>query len=102
MMTDSDSEIEIIPPQAAAEIIDREIAALRSEGWVIVTQSDYAARLTRDRMNRDVRVDLLGEVSYEDKPLTIEQESGRLAAMLLLMIFFFLLLTIAGIIGLID
>lgn len=68
-------------------------------GWRMVTGHDYMARLTRGRRNIDFMVDLLGNVTVEEKPIGPAQMQGRLYAWLLLgasMILALLLAYLAG------
>jgi hypothetical protein len=57
------------------------------------------ARLTRGRRNVDFLVDLLGNVSIEEKPITSAQVQGRLNAWLLLGASLFLALLLAYVAG---
>lgn len=85
------TEIDPIPAEQAREIL---YAAIRErlgehwndeeKGWRIVTSHDYMARLTRGRWNIDFMVDLLGNVTIQEKPIDAAQIQGRLNAWLLL------------------
>ncbi|NJL93155.1 MAG: hypothetical protein HC915_05225 [Anaerolineae bacterium] len=94
--------VEPIAPEAAAVILAPKLAELEAEGWVVLVQTDYMARLTRGKSNLDVRVDLLGQLELEEKPLTLPQESGRIIATLFLIIFFLLALVLASGLGVLD
>lgn len=99
-------EIEPIPPEEARAILD---AAIRTRlgadweheegGWVRVTGHDYMARLTRGRTNLDFYVDLLGNVTVEEKELNAAQYTGRILAWLLLGLSLVIALLIARIAG---
>jgi hypothetical protein len=71
------------------------------EGWALVTGHDYMARLTKGRINIDFYVDLLGNVTVEEKSIGPAQESGRLYAWLFLFLSLVIALLIAKIAGLI-
>jgi len=99
-------DIQPISPKQARAILE---AAIRErlgddwqddeDGWVRVTGHDYMARLTRGRVNLDFYVDLLGNVTVEEKRINPGQDSGRLVAWLFLLLSLaiaFLLARIAG------
>lgn len=99
-------EIQPIPADEARAILD---AAMRErlgddweddeDGWVLVTGHDYMARVTRGRTNLDFYVDLLGNVTVEQKEITLPQDSGRIIAWLFLILSLgiaYLLARIAG------
>lgn len=98
-MLDSQTPIEPIEPAQAAAVLEPKLAELTAQGWRVIIQTDYMARLTRGRANLDVRVDLLGNLEMEEKPLTDMQESGRLIAIVLLLITFLLVLTLLSGLG---
>jgi hypothetical protein len=84
-------EIEPIPAEQAREILHNAIRERLGEhwddeetGWAVISSHDYMARLTRGRKNLDFYVDLLGEVTIEEKDITPAQEQGRLLAWVLL------------------
>ena len=93
------AEFEPISPEAAREVLDTALAPYLEDGWVILVQTDFMARLTREKQNLDVYVDLLGEVTIEDKPLTPFQETGRLVAWVLLLVAFLLAVAVASALG---
>ena len=101
MMTTPDSEIRIIEPEEAAAILAPKIEELRAEGWKVVTQTDFMVRMTRDKQNLDLRVDLLGKLETEEKPLTILQESGSMIAIVFLLVFFLIALTLLTELGIV-
>jgi hypothetical protein len=89
MMT---QEIEPIPAEQARQILDNAIQARlgahwddEETGWALVSGNDYFARLTKGRVNLDFYVDLLGNVSVEEKEINPAQDYGRLMAWLLLL-----------------
>lgn len=96
------SAVEPIAPEKARVILEAAITERCGEGWkdeesgwLIVMQTDYAARLTRGEKNVDFYVDLLGAVTIEEKPISPAQASGRLLAW----VFLGLALTIATLIA---
>jgi hypothetical protein len=92
--------IEPILPEEAAAIIESKLAELEREGWKVVVQHDYMARLNRQHENLEVHIDLLGNIRIDEKPLTILQESGRIIAILLFLIMILFILAILSILGL--
>jgi hypothetical protein len=101
-MTD---EIEPIPADEARAILQ---AAIRErlgdnweddDGWTLVTSSDYMARLTKGRTNLDFYVDLLGDVTIEEKALNPVQTEGRMLAWMLLILSVVIAFLIARIVG---
>lgn len=98
-MSNQPAEFEPIPPDAAAAILKPRLVELEAEGWKILVETDYMARLTRGDQNLDVRVDLLGQLEMETKPLSLVQESGRLIAMMLFFVIFLLILTLVSGLG---
>lgn len=84
---------EPISAEAAREKLDAAMAARlgedwreESSGWLLVSAHDYMARVTRGSRNVDFYVDLLGEVTIEEKPISAAQSSGRLIAWTLLLL----------------
>lgn len=84
---------EPIAPAEARAALDRAMSARlgpgwqeEGSGWLLVTGNDYMARVTRGSVNIDFLVDLLGEVSIEEKPLNPAQSSGRLIAWTLMLL----------------
>lgn len=105
----NNDELEPIPPKEAQQRLEQAIAERlgndwdsEDSGWLIVDRTAYQARLTRGKVNLDFYVDLLGDVTVEEKETTLAQESGRLIAWLLLGLSFaiaFLIARIAGFVG---
>lgn len=92
-MTDTPTPPDPIPPEQARAILDQAMAERlgpdwqdEGSGWLLVTGNDYFARVTRGTFNIDFMVDLLGQVSIEEKPLSPSQTSGRLIAWTLLLL----------------
>jgi len=107
MQTDNniDNDLDPISPKEAQvqleqAIIDRLGEDWESEdsGWLIVDRTAYQARLTKGKVNLDFYVDLLGDVTIEEKQTTLVQESGRWIAWLLLALSLAIALTIAQIV----
>jgi len=101
-------EIQPIPADQARAILDAAIKERLGDdweddedGWVLVTGHDYMARLTKGRTNLDFYVDLLGNVTVEQKEITLPQDSGRLFAWIFLILSLgiaYLLARIAGLV----
>ena len=92
-MADSPTPPEPISPEEARLALDRAMAERlgpgwqdEGSGWLLVTGNDYMARVTRGSINLDFMVDLLGNVTVEEKPLSPAQTSGRLIACTLLLL----------------
>ncbi len=68
-------------------------------GWTRVTGHDFMARMTQGLINVDFYVDLLGNVTVEEKPLNPAQASGRLIAWMLLGASLAIAFLIARIVG---
>jgi hypothetical protein len=88
----SDS-IEPIPPEQARAILDQAMRERlgsdwedESSGWQLVTGHDYMARVTRRDKNVDFYVDLLGNVTVEEREINPAQASGRMVAWVLLLV----------------
>jgi hypothetical protein len=69
------------------------------DGWVRVTGHDYMARLTKGRTNLDFYVDLVGNVTVEEKPITLPQDSGRIIAWMFLLLSLGIAYLVARIVG---
>ncbi len=93
-------DIEPIPPDEAAAIIEPKLQDLQAQGWKIISATDYSARLTRERVNLDVWVDLLGQIEMQEKPLTLLQESGQFLAIILLMLLVLFILVLLSVLSL--
>lgn len=77
-------EIEPIEPEQARIILDQAMDDLLGEnwrddnsGWALITGHDYMARVTKGRRNIDFYVDLLGEVTIEEREISSAQSTGR-------------------------
>ena len=55
-------------------------------GWILVAAHDYMARVTKRNKNVDFYVDLLGNVTIEEKEINPAQASGRMVAWVLLLV----------------
>ncbi|MBE2184401.1 MAG: hypothetical protein IAE89_13305 [Anaerolineae bacterium] len=89
---------EPIEPEQARAILDQAMNERLGEdwqdeysGWLLVTANDFMARVTKRGKNVDFLVDLLGNVTVEEKDLSDTQSSGRLIVIML----FFLAIGIA-------
>src|SRR3990172_2180370 len=78
-------EIEPISPQEAASILKTALEPYSADGWRVIDQSAYDARLTRGTRNLTIRIDLVGQVVTEQSGLTSLQDRGRLTAWVLLL-----------------
>ena len=92
-------EIEPVSPEAARAALEAAIAPYLAEGWTVLVEHDFMARLTQGKHNLDFHVDLLGEVRIEEGDLSPVQDAGRLVAWLLLLVTFLLAITIASALG---
>ncbi len=86
------NEIEVIPAEEARRRLEQAIRERLGDywddeetGWSVVARHDYMARLTRGRTNMDFYVDLLGQVSVEEKEINAGQEYGRIMAWAILL-----------------
>jgi len=100
-------EIDPIEPEEARRILYAAIRERLGEnwddeetGWAMVTGHDYMARLTRGRTNIDFYVDLLGNVTIEEKAISPAQESGRIMAWMFLIGALLIALVLARLVGL--
>ena len=105
-MADSPTPPEPISPEEARLALDRAMAERlgpgwqdEGSGWLLVTGNDYMARVTRGSINLDFMVDLLGNVTVEEKPLSPAQTSGRLIAWTLLLLALGIVYLIARALG---
>jgi hypothetical protein len=87
-----DTPTEPISAQRAREILDAAIRARlgpgwndEHEGWTLVSGHDFMARLVKGGRSVDFYVDLLGEVTIEEKGLNPAQTTGRLMAWMVLL-----------------
>jgi hypothetical protein len=97
----SESEIEPISPDAAEARLAEAIAPYLADGWHVLYQDAYLARLTRGLRNLDIRVDLLGDIEYHEADLNPLQDSGRLAAWMVLLAMLLVVLAISSVLGII-
>ncbi len=99
--TPQGSEIEPINPQDAAIILKQALEPYLADGWRVLDQSAYYARVTRGTRNLDILVDLLGQVEKRESELTPLQDSGRLAAWMLLLATLLVVMALATALGII-
>jgi hypothetical protein len=90
--TEQPDEIEPISGEQARQILESAILERLGDawddeetGWAMVSGHDFMARLTRGRVNMDFYVDLLGNVTVEEKEIGMGQSSGRMMAWLFLL-----------------
>ena len=101
MNADPQDDVQIVEPDEAAAILEPVVAELEADGWVVIVQHDYMARLTRGRRNVDLEVTLLGELLREETSLSLVQESGQMVAILLVLMLILLALAFASAVELI-
>lgn len=92
-------EIDPIAPDDARQALERATAPYLADGWIVLVEHDFMARLTKGRRNLDFYVDLLGEVQVEESDLSPVQDAGRLVAWLLLVVAFLLAVALASALG---
>ncbi len=100
------SQIEPIPPEQARLILERAIRERcgddwrdEDSGWVYVTGHDYMARLSKGRVNVDFYVDLLGNVSVEERAVNPAQESASTVIIVLLLLSVGIAYILARVVG---
>jgi hypothetical protein len=96
-----ESEIEPIQPEEAAAVMEQALQPYLDDGWLVLHQSPYIARLTREGRNLEIRVDLLGKVIVDEVALSPLQDSGRLIAWVLLLASLLVVLVLATVLGII-
>ncbi|MBW4437260.1 MAG: hypothetical protein KME04_09005 [Pleurocapsa minor GSE-CHR-MK-17-07R] len=89
----TDSGRDPISPEQARAALDAAMAERLGDNWadedsfwVLVTGHDYMARVNGFGKNIDFYVDLLGNVTIEEKPLDPTQSSGRTIAWVILIL----------------
>jgi hypothetical protein len=100
-------EVQPIPGEQARAILEQAIRDRlgpdwdrEDSGWAVVTSHDFMARLNRGRVNLDFYVDLLGQVTVEEKTVNPGQDTGRLFAWMFLIAMLGVGFLLAKIIGL--
>lgn len=85
-------EIEPISGDTARVILESAIAKRlgvdwndEQHGWAIISKHDFMARLTKDGRSVDFYVDLMGDLTIEEKAVNPGQDMGRLLAGLILL-----------------
>jgi hypothetical protein len=103
-MTD---DIQPIPGEQARAILEQAIRDRlgadwdnEDSGWAVVTSHDFMARLNKGRVNVDFYVDLLGQVTVEEKLVSPGQDTGRLFAWMFLLAMMGVAFLLARIFGL--
>lgn len=97
------AEVEIITPEEAEVILQPEVEKLVNEGWRVVHQSSFAARLVKERDLIDLRVDLLGQLEKKQGvTLLYGPEIGRIVAWVLLLSSLLVALALASALGVFD
>lgn len=102
-MTD---DIQPIPGEQARAILEQAIRERLGEnwdsedsGWAVVSSHDFMARLNRGRVNVDFYIDLLGNVTVEEKAVNPGQDTGRLFAWMFLLLSLGIAFLLAKIVG---
>jgi hypothetical protein len=102
-MTD---DIQPIPGEQARAILEQAIRERLGEnwdsedsGWAVVSSHDFMSRLNRGRVNVDFYVDLLGNVTVEEKAVNPGQDTGRLFAWMFLLLSLGIAFLLAKIVG---
>jgi hypothetical protein len=102
-MTD---EIQPIPGEQARVILEQAIRDRLGEnwnaedsGWAVINSHDFMARLNKGRINLDFYVDLLGNVTVEEKRINPGQDTGRLFAWMFLLLSLGIGFLVAHILG---
>ncbi|MBI5928113.1 MAG: hypothetical protein HY862_02305 [Chloroflexi bacterium] len=94
------TEVEIITPEAAEAILKPEVEKLITDGWRIIHESSFAARLVKERDMVDLQVDLLGQLERKQGvTLIYGPEIGRVIAWVLLLVSILLALALASALG---
>ncbi len=100
-------EIQPIPGSEARVILEQAIRERLGEdwnredgGWAVVDSHDFMARLNKGRVNMDFYVDLLGEVTVEEKAVNPGQDTGRLFAWMFLLLALSIAMLLAKTLGL--
>ncbi len=95
----------IISPEQARRALDdairQKLGDTWQDTWEMVSGHDFMTRLTDGEQNIDFYVDLLGNVTIEEKGQDVAHNSGRLAAWLVLGASLFLAYMIARIAGIV-
>ena len=102
-MTD---EPQPIPGEQARAILEQAICERlgpdwnrEDSGWAVVASHDFMARLNKGQMNLDFYVDLLGQVTVEEKRVNPGQDTGRLFAWMFLLLMLGIAFLLAKILG---
>lgn len=105
-MTPEPEPIEPIPPHEARAILEQALRERLGDdwrdedsGWQWITGHDYMTRVTRGRINVDFYVDLLGNVTVTESPISPAQDSGRSLAWVLLGLSLAIAFLLARIVG---
>jgi len=99
--SNSEPEIEPVHPEQAEIILREALEPYLADGWHLLSQNAYTARLTRGMSNLDVSVDLLGKVETRESGLTPLQDSGRLIAWVILLTTLLIVLALSAALGII-
>lgn len=92
-------EVDVVEPDEARQLLDDALAPYLADGWTVLDRHDFMARLNRGEQNLEFYVGLTGEITIDEKPLSLIQSSGRVVAWLLLLLTFLIVVGIASILG---
>jgi hypothetical protein len=96
-------EPDFITPDQAETLLKPEIERLEMEGWKVTRHAQYVVRLKRNDRVTDIHIDLLGNITFEEKmAVTSATELGTLIAWMLLIAFFLVVLVFAQTVGLLE
>ena len=95
----SGNEARLILEQAIRERLGENWDA-EDRGWAVVASHDFMARLNKGRINVDFYVDLLGNVTVEEKQVSPGQDTGRLFAWMFMLVMLGIVFLLAKIFGL--
>lgn len=94
-------EPDFVTPDQAEVLLKPEIERLKAEGWKVTRHAQYVVRMKRDDRVTDIYIDLLGNITTEEKQaVTSATELGHLIAWMLLIAFFLVVLVFAQTVGL--
>lgn len=96
-------EPDFVTPDQAEILVKPEIERLEAQGWRVTRHAQYVVRLKRDDRITEIHIDLLGNITFEEKrAVTTATELGFLITVMLLIAFFLVVLVFAQTVGLLD
>jgi hypothetical protein len=98
--------IKPVPPEEALVILENAVRERlgddwddERDGWVVASKQPYMMRLTKGPTNMDFSVDLLGDVTIEEKSVVAGEDAARLVSWAFLLASLFIAFLIADIAG---